>query len=215
MTGEDRAILYATALGTGFRAGELRSLTPEDFDPDADPPTITCRAAYTKNRHVAVQPIRPELADLLRPWVREKVPGVAVFVFRIDNAARMVRDDLEACGVEDADDYGLHCLRHTYVSMLVQSGASIKVVQTLARHHDAAMTLGIYSHVGVYDLARGLDGLAHILPTPCVSKGRTGTDDNPVIPRPVTPRTDQSRHIDGTPEPKVAGSNPAGHTEVA
>jgi hypothetical protein len=53
---------------------------------------------------------------------------------------------------------------------------NIKVVQTLARHADPAMTLGIYTHVGVFDLARGLDGLAHILPTIVVSKGLTGTD---------------------------------------
>jgi hypothetical protein len=124
----------------------------------------------------------------------------------------MVREDLEAAGMEDAGDYGLHCLRHTYVSMLVQSGASIKVVQTLARHHDAAMTLGIYSHVGVFDLARGLDGLAHILPTPCVSKGRTGTDDTPVISSPGRTRIDPSRHAYQPPEPKVEGSNPPGHT---
>ena len=64
LTGEDRSILYAIALGTGFRAGELRPLKPEDFNLDADPPTITCRAAYTKNRKEAVQPIRPELAEL-------------------------------------------------------------------------------------------------------------------------------------------------------
>ena len=211
LTGEDRSILYAIALGTGFRAGELRSLNPEDFDLDADPPTITCRAAYTKNRKEAVQPIRPELAELLRPWLRGKPLGSRLFSFRIDNAARMVREDLEAAGVEDAAMYGLHNLRHTYVSMLVKSGASIKVVQILARHHDAAMTLGVYSHVGIFDLAKGLEGLAHILPTPCVSKGLTGTDDAPVISRPIASRIDLSRHRNQTPEPKVEGSNPPGH----
>jgi hypothetical protein len=38
MTGPDRARLYALALGTGFRANELASLTPERFDLAASPP---------------------------------------------------------------------------------------------------------------------------------------------------------------------------------
>jgi integrase len=188
MTGEDRCILYAIALGTGFRAKECRSLTPEDFELDADQPTITCRAAYTKNHNEAVQPIRPEPASLLRLWIRGKAPVKPVFGFRIDNAARMLREDLEAAGVDQPEVCDFHCLRHTYVSLLVRSGVSIKVVQTLARHADPAMTLGIYTHVGVFDLARGLDGLAHILPTLWVSKGLTGTDRAPVISRPNSPR---------------------------
>jgi integrase len=95
MMGEDRSILYAIALGTGFRAKECRSLQPEDFNLDADTPTITCRAAYTKNHNEAVQPIRPELADLLRSWVAGKAPAKPVFTLRIDNAARMLRETLK------------------------------------------------------------------------------------------------------------------------
>jgi integrase len=194
LTGEDRSILYAIALGTGFRAKECRSLTPEDFDLDAESPTITCRAAYTKNHNEAVQPIRPELADMLRSWVAGKAPATPVFTFRIDTAARMVREDLEAARVDQPANYDFHCLRHTYVSLLVRSGVSIKVVQILARHSDPAMTLGIYTHVGVFDLARGLEGLAHTLPTPCVSKGRTGTGDMMVISSPGRTETAPSRH---------------------
>jgi integrase len=210
MMGEDRSILYAVALGTGFRAGELLSLTPEDFDLAATPPTIRCRAAYAKNKQEAVQPIRPELADLVRGWVVGKAPGTPLFDFRVDNAARMVREDLQAAGIASPGDYDFHCLRHTYVSMLVRSGVSIKTVQALARHADPAMTLGVYTHVGVHDLARGLDGLAHILPAPCVSAGLTGTDPTPVFSRPVASRRDPSRHAGETTEPKVTGSNPVG-----
>jgi integrase len=48
MTGPDRAMLYRVAVGTGFRANELRSLTPESFDLDANPPKVTVEAAYSK-----------------------------------------------------------------------------------------------------------------------------------------------------------------------
>src|SRR5262249_32797597 len=57
MGGADRAMLYRVALGTGFRAGELRSLTPASFDLDAEPPTVTVAAAYSKRRRTDAQPI--------------------------------------------------------------------------------------------------------------------------------------------------------------
>jgi integrase len=202
LTGEERSMVYATALGTGFRAGELRSLTPESFNLDSEPPTITCKAESTKNGKTAVQPIPPELAELLRPWLRGKSPGMPVFSFRSDHAARMVRQDLEAAGMEDAGDYGLHCLRHTYVTLLVKSGTGVKVCQELARHSDPRLTMNIYSHLTVHDTARGLEGLAHILPTPCVSKGRTGTDDTPVNTRPTTPTKDRLGHAYRPDRPK-------------
>jgi integrase len=69
MPGPDRAMAYRVALGTGFRAKELRSLTPASFDLDADPPTVTVTAGYSKRRRLDVQPIRPDLAELLRPWL--------------------------------------------------------------------------------------------------------------------------------------------------
>src|SRR5207244_11235050 len=77
--GPDRAALYRVDAGTGFRANELRSLTPESFDLDADPPTVTVKAAYSKRRRDDVQPIRPDLAEALRPWVASKAPGRPVF----------------------------------------------------------------------------------------------------------------------------------------
>jgi len=58
-------MVYRLALGTGFRAGELRSLTPASFDLDADPATVAVDAAYSKRRHQHVQPIRSDLAELV------------------------------------------------------------------------------------------------------------------------------------------------------
>src|SRR5262249_6618289 len=54
LTGADRHALYHCAMGTGFRAGELAVLRPESFHLDADPPTATVPAAYTKNGRLAV-----------------------------------------------------------------------------------------------------------------------------------------------------------------
>jgi integrase len=232
LTGEDRAILYALALGTGFRANELRHLTPEDFDLDGDLPTVRCRAAYAKNRTEAIQPIRPDLAAILAPWVAQKAPGKPLFGL-LSGTAKMIRRDLAAAGLPQTYDF--HCLRHSFISHLVQSGTPIKVVQTLARHADPAITLGVYTHVQVFDLARGLERLpaltlapcqttlktgthgntfAHVLPTTPVSEGRDGSHDTLQKKTKMQSQRDPTRQASGSSEPRVRGSSPLGCTQL-
>jgi integrase len=181
LSGPDRAIVYATALGTGFRLGELMSLTPESFRLDEDPPVIICLGPNTKNGKDAIQPVRPELADMLRDWLKDKPPGEPVFPINRDDAARSLRLDLADAGIDHAEEFDFHCLRHSFVSMLVKSGASVKVCQTLARHSDPKLTMNIYTHLTVHDVAQGLEGLSHILPTSGVLTGLTGTDGTAMI----------------------------------
>ena len=61
------------------------------------------------------------------------------------------------------DDAGrvvdFHALRMTYVTLLVKGGASVKVVQELARHSDPKLTMNVYSQLGICDLAGALDHL--------------------------------------------------------
>jgi integrase len=176
--GPDRAVLYATAAGTGFRLGELESLTRESFNLEATPPMIRCESAYTKNGKAAVQPIRPELAEMLRSWLAYKATGRPVFVMRRRQIARVLRKDLGAAGVENAADFDFHSLRHSYITAVVKSGCSVKVAQELARHADPKLTLNVYSHLTVHDLAAGLDGLSHGVPEVGRARMRkTGTND--------------------------------------
>ena len=162
-SGADRAALYRLAAGTGFRAGELRSLTPESFDLAADPSTVMVKAAYSKHRRDDVQPIRPDLAAALRPWVAGKPPGRPVFGNLTKHTAYLVRADLEAAGLPYRDASGrvadFHALRHSYITALAMSRAPVKVVQSLARHSTPTLTLGTYAHVGLYDQTAALDAL--------------------------------------------------------
>ena len=72
-------MLYHLALGTGFRAAEIASLTRESFALDTDPPTVTVKAGYSKNRRGSVQPIRRDLAETLRAWLATRQLGAAFF----------------------------------------------------------------------------------------------------------------------------------------
>src|SRR5262245_38303775 len=72
LAGHDRSMLYALAMTTGFRASELASLAPASFDLDADPPTATVKAAYSKNRRQSVQPLPPDVAAALRAYLADR-----------------------------------------------------------------------------------------------------------------------------------------------
>ena len=149
-------------------------------------PTVTVQASYSKHRRQDVQPIREDLADLLRPWLNKKECGQRVFAI-IDVAAKMMRKDLDAAreawlkeartdkdraerekthflsyrdGANRVADF--HALRHTYISRLVASGANIKVAQELARHSTPSLTLGRYAHVQLLDQTRALAALPSI-----------------------------------------------------
>jgi integrase/recombinase XerC len=209
LTGPDRAMVYRLATGTGFRAAELGSLTPSSFNLDSDPPTVTVRAAYSKRRRDDVQPIRQDLAELLRPWLagRDAAAPVAVLPGKLPP---MVRADLrraraawirstesrserrsrrESDFLAEHDRNGhvvdFHALRATYITMVVKSGAMPKVAQDLARHSDPKLTMNVYTKLGIHDLGGALDRMPSIGPVSPESQPlrATGTDGNATGPQ--------------------------------
>jgi integrase len=193
LPGPDRAMVYRLALGTGFRADELRSLKPSSFDLDSDPPTVTVDAAYSKRRRQDVQPIRSDLTEILRPWLAEQPVGALVFGNLPGGTARMLRSDLAAARkkwIADAENDGeeqdrrerseflqyenaagevadFHgATRHGYISAIVAGGASVKTAQELARHSTPVLTIGRYSHARLHDLTGALEALPDLQPKP-------------------------------------------------
>lgn len=183
----DREALYRIAAGTGFRLSELRSLTPESFDLDAEPPTVTIEAGYSKRRRRDVQPIRRDLAETIRGWLDGKPPRLPMFdVCRPEKSAAMLRVDLEAAGIDYRDASGrvvdFHALRHSYISALARSSAPVKIVQSLARHSNVNLTMSVYAHVALYDQTSALEALPAAEP-PSIDDAEanrpTGTDGKP------------------------------------
>ena len=180
-SGPERATIYRLAVDTGLRRGELASLTPASFDLDADPPTVTVAAGASKRRRCDVQPMRPELADALRPFIESKArtakalpvpPGNrAAAMLRADlrrERARWIRETADPAArrerwrssflaVHDADGavVDFHALRHTAGTLLGGTGAHPKTIQGLMRHSDINLTMGRYCHrvVGLEEAA--------------------------------------------------------------
>ena len=239
------------ALGTGLRASELASLTPQSVDLESDPPTVRILAKNEKARRGDTLPLPPDLAELLKGWLPSIEPDAnlwpgtwaahkraSMFVKRDLKAARnawlkTAQNDAEreAMGKTDFLSYrdsegqqaDFHALRHTYLSRLGRSGASAKVMQRLARHSTVELTLGRYTHAGLFDLKSAV-GKLPALPTTTETRQEsiraTGTDAADVLPSglpkvPAQGRTSvRSRAHSGTKSRKSANEETAEKNRV-
>ena len=214
LNGPARAMLYRSALGTGFRASELASLTVKNLSLNASTPCIVLGAANSKRRKADVQPISRELADALTGYASSltKAPECPAVAFPSKRrkkgqgtpanardaklwpgtwhvkGAEMIRRDVKAAGVElDATNGTLdfHALRHTFISNLAKAGIHPRTAQELARHSDIKLTMSRYTHLGLHDLAAAVGSLPALETPRENSQAATGTD-GPPPPRKLT-----------------------------
>ncbi len=161
--GEMRARIYQISYLTGLRRSELASLTPNSFKLDDPQPTLTVDAACSKHRRRDVLPMHPELVTLVRDWISGIDPDEPLF-FRLARRKTytMVQRDLERAGIPYETHEGLadfHAAgRHSHITGLVRSGASIMEAKELARHADIRQTAK-YTHIGMEDRAEALAAL--------------------------------------------------------
>jgi integrase len=169
LTGPDRLVLYTFAANTGFRAGELTSLTPGSFHFDIIPATVTVEAGYSKRRRKDVQPLRADVAEMMKAYLSGKSKGEPVWPGTWhDRAAEMLRSDLAAAGITYQDDDGRYfdfqAMRGQFISQLAAQGVHPEVAQVLARHSTITLTLDFYTHVDVLDVTGALDKLPPLTP---------------------------------------------------
>ena len=192
LAGPDRFMLYLVASNTGLRNQELASLTPESFELDSDEPNVIVQAGYSKHRRQDVQPIRHDLAELLREYLVGKPAGEPIWAGRWwRKAAKMIRADLKDArrqwideAGEDAEErkareksdfltyvndegevFDFYAQRGQMITALEQSGVSLKTLQALARHSRVETTLKHYARKPrLADTRAALDALP-ALPT--------------------------------------------------
>lgn len=163
---EAGTLIFASKTGTKLRANNFRS---RDYDPAAK---LAAGAVGAVQRRLGVK----------GETRREQSNGRAVQLARYgERTERAVKDfqqseGLEATGVVNGpvwaalglESYGamtlavgdsdfipptFHNLRHTAVSLAISAGANIKVVQRIAGHKSATMTLDVYGDLFDDDLA--------------------------------------------------------------
>jgi integrase len=159
---EPSRTLVITASVTGLRRGELIGLKWEDIDfengkinvlrslvdhIEGQPKTATSRRPV---------PLTPALASVLDAWRQQTAYSKLddwVFASPYDLGARPywpdallkrhIRPAALAAGI--TKHIGWHTFRRTTATLLLSTGASIRVTQELMRHASPVMTLGTYS----------------------------------------------------------------------
>jgi len=89
--------------------------------------------------------------------------------------------------LEYQDEDGLfadfHSNRHTFITNLERAGVSPRTAQSLARHSDIRLTMGVYTHIGLHDQTTAIESLPAPpsldprKPSEAAELRATGTDD--------------------------------------
>jgi integrase len=151
--------LFSILTMDGLRAGEVLGLQWRDIDFDRRLLHVR-RSAWYGNIQTAkskasetVLPIPERLVTVLKNYLSQWKPNPQGFLFvtrngRPPSSNKVVQYRLwvilDALGIPRC---GLHAFRHSHTALLLDSGATPKVVQRQLRHADARTTLEIYGHV--------------------------------------------------------------------
>ena len=201
----ERVALYATAIQTGLRSAELRSLTKVDLFLASDKPYVHCRGENTKNKQEARQYIQEDLAEDLRRLVANKTPTASVFnmpnafdvaaMLRGDLAAARkqwldeVKHDAEAHAKREESDFlavtnhqgeslDFHGLRHTTGAWLALQGIHPNTIKTVMRHSSITLTMDTYGHLLPDQHAEAVGGMASMMTgkAPLAATGTAGRE---------------------------------------
>lgn len=171
---------------TGMRRGELLGLRWSSLDLDGDSPTVQIKQtligaleASTPKTSSSVRSISldPATAKALRSWrvqqAQEKLslgPGYddqGLVVCREDGTpswprtfSRSFESHAKAAGLPKIR---LHDLRHTHVSLLIQAGVSMKVIQERLGHSSIVVTMDTYGHLAPQMAADAADQFAALV----------------------------------------------------
>jgi len=193
----ERIAVYRLALEAGLRWSEIRALTHDCLELQADPPLLRLSADMTKNKKDAVLPLRPSLAEYLKAALPLGLPAVRLFPgMWKGKGSNMLREDLEATRRETdgkeivkaipyIDEAGrvadFHALRHTFGTNLARAGVHPKAAQTLMRHSSITLTMDLYTHTALETKIEALSKLPDFRTQELQEAKATGTDEN-VLP---------------------------------
>ncbi len=187
ISGAERALIYRLAVETGLRYNEIKTLKVSDFDFKAG--TVEVRDANEKARRGAVLLLRKTTAGIIKDFLRNKTPQSAAFMLK--KGYLMIQTDLEATAIRDKEGKVLteaipyevdgkfadfHSLRHSTASLLIQTGANPKVIQSLMRHTDINLTLSKYTHLYAGQQRETIESLPDFIVKQAEAI-KTGTDD--------------------------------------
>ena len=132
----------------------------------------------------ATLPLNDDLAKRIQEYYQNNpaMPHTKLFASMWKDAgAEMLKEDLVGAGIEYKTDDGyadFHSLRHTFGTLLAQSGVIPQEAQKLMRHSDINLTMNLCTHLNIRDKSKSVNKLPTIkIQYP--KQAKTGTCDNP------------------------------------
>jgi integrase len=151
--------LWATALYSGLRRGELRALRFADIDHeeriirvrrgwDDHEGVIEAKTAAGRRDVPLIGRLGPILAA--HRLAAGGTPDALVFALspgRPFYPATVRRHALNVWGAHGLEPIGLHEARHTFASLMIAAGVNAKALSTFMGHANIAMTFDVYGHL--------------------------------------------------------------------
>jgi integrase len=155
MLGYERSLIYKFAAVTGLRKNEIKTLRWVNISLEADTPSVTVEARYSKSRRKGVVALPADLAVDLREWQRLKASD-SEKVFQVPrHLTEHFKKDCEAAGIPLIDAAGrvvdFHSLRHTTATLLSKAKVSPRAAQAHLRHAQITTTMKTYTHIEMLD----------------------------------------------------------------
>jgi integrase len=155
--------LYALALSTGMRPGELRALRWSDIKLSRNRLTVQRTMTRDKDGHgmvgtetksgkPRVLSLSPRVVAFLRAWSRvQYLVSIDWYVFTGAHGGPLPRNTWQKRHVKIIKAAGvpyitLHGLRHTAASLMLEQNVHAKIVSDMLGHGKIQITLDTYSH---------------------------------------------------------------------
>ena len=165
--GWERKLIYSTLIYTGLRKSELASITVGQVFLDCEIPHIILKAKDEKSRRGATLPLHPELVSRLRPWLKTKRTKSEKLFEIPAGLSKILNRDLVFSGIEKRDFLGrvidVHSLRHTHATLLALKNVSPAVAKDSMRHSDIRLTMQVYTHLKLGQIADGVNQLPNFM----------------------------------------------------
>lgn len=161
--------IWALALGTGMRSGELFALNWSDVDFEAKIISVSKQwtnkvgIGPTKTRRTRVVPISEELLFFLKELkIKSSTENVLPRLLEWENGeqAQVTRDFCQSIGITSVK---FHDLRATFITNLLSRGVPLAVVMSIVGHSQIKTTNGYLRKAGV-DLKGWTDKLGYGVP---------------------------------------------------
>jgi integrase/recombinase XerD len=162
-------LVLMMAYGCGLRLAEIANLRPEHIDWDRH--TIRIRGKGSKDREL---PLDPCLAGPLRTHLRSR-PGAAYLFGPADKDLPYPHRTIQkiydnACRKSKiVRRGGIHTLRHSFATHLLEQGVDLRQIQALLGH-SSIKTTQIYTHISREEIAKVRSPLASL--TAAKNKGQ-------------------------------------------